>query len=472
MIFDRVEHIIRRWLLVGGFLLASVVLAGAQAKPDKPVQPAAQPAAAPKASYVGSVACKACHAKVVEPWLSSPHGKSLTQPSLPSELTGCEACHGPASVHIGSGAQNKPRVPKADDAAGTNAICGACHFEDDSSKAPKEAQNLSSGNFARSMHGRKGLSCLSCHSGHPNGNDKALRKPGKDLCLTCHGQVLESSPGKNAAYTHSPVAQGQCLTCHDPHGTDDPSMLVSNIQSVCQGCHNVNDAKLQAAHQDYPLADSKCTTCHDAHSHDKAAGLIQGKLHMPFKQGKCNACHNKPAPGQPVGLIKPAKELCFGCHPASVIMPGNEKSHLPVKEGLCLSCHNPHVSNQKALLKADLSSTCFACHKKVEDATVAKHRHKVLEGNMNCMLCHKPHSSGQDSLMVKDEVALCGQCHKHSFSHPIAKKADGTVIKDPTTGTVLICSSCHDVHGGEFESLTKGDKGRDLCVRCHSKLEH
>lgn len=447
------------------------MLVGAQEKPKNDAEPAAKPAPAPQASYVGSAACKACHGKVVEPWLVSPHGKALMQDSLPAEIKGCETCHGPASLHISTGAQNKPRVPKVDEAAATNAICGACHFKSDSSKGAKEWQNLSGSFFARSMHGRKGLSCLSCHTAHPNGNDKALIKPGKDLCLTCHGQLLESSPGKKAAYTHSPVAQGQCLTCHDPHGTSERTMVVVGIQKICQGCHNPADAKIATAHKGYPIADSKCTQCHDPHSHDKEASLVRTKQHMPFKQGKCEMCHTKPTPGQPIGLIKPAKELCFSCHPASVMTPANENAHPPVKEGLCIMCHNPHVSSEKALLKGQTANLCFGCHGKVEGDTVAVHRHKILEANMNCMLCHKPHSSAQESLLSKDQVALCGQCHKHSFSHPIGKKADGTAVKDPKRGGVLVCGSCHDVHGSKFEAMTKADKSRDLCVWCHSQ-EH
>jgi predicted CXXCH cytochrome family protein len=284
--------------------------------------------------------------------------------------------------------------------------------------------------------------------------------------------VLESAPGKKAAYTHSPVGQGQCLLCHDPHGTPDRGMARPDMHKICQGCHDVGDAKISAAHQGYPIADSKCTLCHDPHSHDRDAAMIRGKQHMPFKQGKCDLCHSKPAPGQPAGLVKPAKELCFGCHPASVTTPYKENAHLPVKEGLCMTCHSPHVSSENSLLKARPVNLCFTCHSKIEDATVAEHRHKIRDTTMNCMLCHKPHSSSQEKLLVKDQMALCGQCHKHSFSHPMAKKADGSVVNDPTTGKLLVCSSCHEVHGAKFDSMTKGDKSKELCVRCHSKLEH
>ena len=154
----RIDRLIRGCLLAGGLLMASVVLAGAQAKPNKAGEPSAKPVAAASASYVGSAACKACHAKTCEPWSVLLTAKPLPRTRCRPKSKAVRRVTGPASAHIGSGAQNKPRVPKANDAKGApTAICGACHFQNDTSKAPKEWQNISGGNFARSMHGRKGL---------------------------------------------------------------------------------------------------------------------------------------------------------------------------------------------------------------------------------------------------------------------------------------------------------------------------
>jgi predicted CXXCH cytochrome family protein len=192
--------------------LASVTLVRAQDAPGNAAVAPAKPAPSSMPSYVGSDACKKCHAAAVQAWSTSAHGKSLTKEGLPANLNACEACHGPASAHVESPGLKKFRPISADDPKIANAVCGTCHFKDEASKAPAEWQNIQGGYFARSMHGRKDLACVSCHKGHPNGNDKQLIKPASDLCLRCHPGVLESSPGKKAAYTHSPVAQGQCLT--------------------------------------------------------------------------------------------------------------------------------------------------------------------------------------------------------------------------------------------------------------------
>ncbi|OFX16003.1 MAG: hypothetical protein A2Z18_04310 [Armatimonadetes bacterium RBG_16_58_9] len=427
---------------------------------------------AASASYVGLPACKACHAKIYDPWLISPHGKALEQGSLPAEFTGCEACHGPGSRHIATGAQEKPRVLKADNPNETNAVCGTCHFESDSSKAPAAWQEFSGTFFDRSAHGRKGLSCLSCHTGHPGPNEKELIKPVESLCVGCHGSVMEDSPGKKAAYIHSPVAAGKCAMCHDPHASANRDLTVPDLRSVCQGCHDAGDPKMTEAHKGYPVAEAKCVSCHDPHSHDKKGKLIASTQHMPFKQGRCETCHTKPSPGQPVGLVKPAKELCLSCHPASVLMPEGEKAHLPAKEGICTACHNPHASSRKELMRTRTAYACFTCHSKVEGDTVEAHRHKILEADLNCVLCHKPHSSKQENLLTRDEMTLCSQCHKHSFSHPMGTKADGSAVIDPSTGKSLVCAGCHDVHGSKLEAMTKADKSRELCVGCHIDLRH
>lgn len=427
------------------------------------------PAAADSApSFVGSAACKACHGKIYDPMSATAHGKLFSEESLPAEINGCESCHGPGSIHSGSGGQTKLSIPKADNPAAVNKTCGACHFQNDSSKAPKDWQNLSGSNWVRTMHGRRGLSCLSCHTGHADGNSKALIKPANAICLDCHMSVLEDSPGKKAAYTHSPVATGQCILCHDPHGNADKSMMVKNAQSVCEKCHKPDDPKLVAAHSKYPIAGSQCASCHDPHSHDRQNKLIGAKQHMPFKRGQCETCHAKPEAGKPISLVKPPNELCFSCHPASELMPANENAHIPAKQGLCTECHSPHASREAKLLKARQSTVCFSCHSKVEDSTIKAYKHAILDTNMNCSMCHKPHSSAQEGLLVKDEMSLCGQCHKHSGSHPMGDKTDGTQVTDPNTKKTLTCRSCHDNHGSDFDTLTLADKKRDLCLKCHN----
>lgn len=451
-------------VLLGAFLLLVTLLVRANADGPTPATPPA-----PKtATYVGPALCKGCHAKVYEAWAPSPHGKAAEEPTLSANLKGCESCHGPASLHVPAGAAHTPPIPKATDQPGVLATCGACHFTNTASAAPPAWQTLSSQNFLASAHGRKGLSCLSCHAGHPNGNESALIKPVSELCVKCHPGVMEDQPGKQAAYTHMPVAQGMCTLCHAPHGGANGNMVVKDVSNACRQCHDPADAAFTQAHQSYSLVKANCVSCHDPHSHDKAQHLVLPVQHKPYQTGNCAICHTKAEAGAALGLVKPVKELCAGCHPAETLMPKGNNAHPPVKAGLCLSCHNPHLSMEKGLLKDKPRNLCVTCHRTIATAMASKYKHQVLENSGNCMLCHQPHSSPQASLLKKDQVTLCGQCHKHTFSHPMEKKKDGTPVLDPNTKTPVVCSSCHSVHGSENKVMTIADKDRELCMKCHN----
>jgi cytochrome c2 len=156
-------------------MLLTVVLAGvvalATALALAEDQPAAKPAEAKKPAYVGSKACKICHAtekkgKVWEIWLDSKHAKALA--SLDSAkgenkdpkclkchttgygaggygaegmealamaeglgAVGCEACHGPGSAYKSlSVMKDKPAAIAAGLVIPTEATCKGCHNEE------------------------------------------------------------------------------------------------------------------------------------------------------------------------------------------------------------------------------------------------------------------------------------------------------------------------------------------------------
>jgi predicted CXXCH cytochrome family protein len=455
----------RFWTIYAALLVVGI---GILAIPAPRVQ-AADPTPAPTSAYVGSATCKGCHRGVADAWEKNPHRATLATDGLAKELTGCEACHGPAGMHLAKGANEKPRVPAVADQAGVNDTCGTCHFTDSTAKAPTGWQKFGRLTYMRSAHGRKNLSCLSCHTGHGT-NEHALTKAADTLCLSCHPGVLEEKPGKKAAYTHMPVAQGQCSLCHAPHGAADGSLVRPDVSDACRQCHDPGEATVSAKHLKYNMKTANCTTCHDAHSHaGEGSGLPQGSRHFPYKAGKCEVCHTKPTAEKPQGgLVKPVKELCSTCHPATKLTPKGDNVHAPVKAGLCTTCHNPHASAQPNLMKGRPAALCLTCHTKVKTQMNAQHKHKVLENNMNCFLCHKPHSAAEKHLLVKDELSLCGQCHKHSFSHPMGKRKDGTLVREPKTGKTLLCNSCHAVHGSKHAAMTTLNKDSDLCLQCHN----
>ena len=66
------------------------------------VAAAAQDQSPPAAGsgFVGSNACKTCHADVWMNFYKNPHYKSIASGKEPEDKTGCEGCHGPAQKHV------------------------------------------------------------------------------------------------------------------------------------------------------------------------------------------------------------------------------------------------------------------------------------------------------------------------------------------------------------------------------------
>lgn len=417
-------------------------------------------------SYMGSTLCQACHGEVARAMATTGHGKVLSTDGSSAEPAGCEACHGPGSEHIGSTGTKPPgqtfegAMPKQ-----VEAVCGKCHLKE-AGAISRLVGDLSARYWEKSGHGRDELSCLSCHRVH-GGAEDALRKPAGELCLQCHEDALNEAGG----YTHKPVAEGKCLLCHDPHGTGASQDLKPSIGDVCRSCHPVSSPGFSKAHGDYAMNESNCISCHSPHSFDRAGSLISKNQHTPFKARQCNLCHTGGADAQP-GLAKPQKELCGRCHPGDQIMPaqdGEGKStshHVPVEQGLCTTCHNPHASEQTGYMRAKMDAVCFACHGETEKATGLEYGHAPVATG-NCLLCHEGHTSAQKHLLNKSSIELCESCHatQGEFTHPVGIWK-GKKITDPNSGDMLVCASCHGVHGSDTEGLLLAEE-TTLCRTCH-----
>jgi predicted CXXCH cytochrome family protein len=70
-------------------------------------------------------------------------------------------------------------------------------------------------------------------------------------------------------WEHAPVSES-CITCHDPHGSNNERMLVSKQPFLCQRCH-VTSRHPPTVYEGYLLNNSSnankmfargCTNCH------------------------------------------------------------------------------------------------------------------------------------------------------------------------------------------------------------------
>ena len=85
------------------------------------------------------------------------------------------------------------------------------------------------------IHAAVDMGCPSCHEA-PHAKKKAelsLTAPVPDLCCNCHDKGMITKK-----IVHPPVADGQCTYCHNPHSSDNASILTQPVQELCAGCHD------------------------------------------------------------------------------------------------------------------------------------------------------------------------------------------------------------------------------------------
>ena len=51
-----------------------------------------------------------------------------------------------------------------------------------------------------------------------------VRLAGSKMCAQCHGDLMKA---ETSGTNHNPFAEGECLTCHDTHGSNIKGMIVN-----------------------------------------------------------------------------------------------------------------------------------------------------------------------------------------------------------------------------------------------------
>lgn len=211
------------------------------------------------------------------------------------------------------------------------------------------------------MHYPAKDACDNCHestgASHPSGDSVGFRLMDEipALCYYCHEETTEK------AHRHQAVTSGDCMGCHDAHGSSEPSLLRYPEPELCLSCHN----------RDY-RTDSTETV--------NIRRLVQGnmKAHSAIPGGGCMSCHQAHGSDFRVLLVDrfpeadyvPAKtenfELCFLCHDTD-LMDAEETEwgtgfrngkknlhwlHMNGNKGRnCRMCHNIHGSPQSFLVE-------------------------------------------------------------------------------------------------------------------------
>ena len=279
-------------LLGAGIVCASALVAQAPA----PKASNAPPSGAAHADFVGSDTCASCHEEVTKKFASNPHTKMSMMHGNASGVT-CENCHGAGSEHVaGGGDVTKIFNPAKHSTKEVDEKCQSCHTN-------------AHPNFERSPHSKAGVGCISCHSVHGSKEETLLKASQPTLCYQCHAD-------QKAQFNmpiHHRVNEGlvKCTDCHDVHGT----FLANNLRStedqnqICTKCHT--DKRGPFVFEHAPVRAEGCVTCHTPHGSQNPR-----LLNMPSIATLCNQCHSPLSAGGVHGLDagSSSETPCVTCH--------------------------------------------------------------------------------------------------------------------------------------------------------------
>ena len=219
----------------------------------------------------------------------------------------CEACHGPAGNHgqriLGDGTAREPIVnfgQRGNAAADLqNQLCLACHAD------------YSRAKWAGSTHEQAGMACADCHRVHATTDAVRSRNSQAAQCVGCHAGVGADMLKRSS----HPMRRNQliCRDCHDPHG-GEALLRDSAGNEACTRCH----AELRGPFLwEHPPAAEDCGICHEPHGANQPALLVRRAPQL------CQACHSSVGhrswPQLPSSPSEPRAEFlfanaCLNCH--------------------------------------------------------------------------------------------------------------------------------------------------------------
>lgn len=453
--------------------------------------------------------CATCHAAYVKFHRTDIHRNQS-----------CEACHGPASEHLKTRG-TKPGLIlsfKKAVAADGNEVCLKCHEQHVKDRFVVEK-------WRSSAHAHGSTACASCHTNHytvpsgtpptqvgvdapalpPAGKEteadiKTIRTtyaaagvPSSQSCYKCHWDY-QGAP-KNAPKIDNMLQPGHahqvdgphklsCTTCHDPHGV----LRKEARTDLCVQCHQQNTKTSMWHGSSHAKAGMACVDCHNPHSPQPKLGATESttcyKCHSdkaelaqvahPHQIGgvagfQCVSCHN------PHDHIRRETRVdqCLTCHKGHPTMAWKSNTHA-LHNVACTDCHNPHPSSKvtqftnidhtrvdrpkRLPMSVDEPLVCYRCHAKTAAMFRMPFHHPVPEGKMLCSTCHDSHGGEGDKLLKQPTVNLtCYKCHS-------SKQGPFVYEHPPVTENCMIC---HNPHGSVVNQLLK-QPTTFLCLRCHT----
>ncbi len=265
------------------------------------------------AAFTGSESCADCHEDMDAFYTHSPHATGLALGGPGTVGVGCEACHGPGSLHVaeeGDGFILGPdQLAHLSDTQQTD-MCTRCH-------------TVQATHWTGGPHDGAAIGCASCHGDQVHFEVDA--RPAGDFrnraefCLQCHPDQADDF----RLPFHHRVLEGRmdCQDCHDPH-RDASATGWNGLNDVCLNCHDAMAGPFVFEHDGVQGED--CVMCHRPH------GSNHDKLLVQDGNGLCMQCHHDQAFDGDGGFM----------------IGDNAHAGLLTNENRCYDCHHDvHGSN-------------------------------------------------------------------------------------------------------------------------------
>lgn len=274
-----------------------------------PPPPADQPA---PAAVEATPACSDCH-ELAASFTHNPHARGqLENGAVPNGV--CETCHSGASEHAQSGDPSQVTIPKG--RKGTDETCRMCHDRADGRRSHRAGMHANS----------EQVNCLSCHSVHHSepAQTHLLRAAEPQLCATCHS--TQAAEFRNKPFTHR-IGRGGfgCTSCHEPHGRPGDSLRRTNFgEQACISCHSNLRGPFVFPHGAASFTNSHglnstgdCQSCHQPHGSNNPKMLKRATVAQ-----LCLECHSNLGTEAVLGSQPPAfhnlnlprYQNCTTCH--------------------------------------------------------------------------------------------------------------------------------------------------------------
>lgn len=272
------------WMML--LLLAMPLSAGAQSK----------------GGYVGSERCAVCHDEHSAGFDANPHALLTTSERWEAQEIACESCHGPGLAHVQALDPAPLEVWANAQPDRVNQACLNCHRS-----GSHQAERFFSD------HLRNEVACTGCHQAHEAPARPLLAAETDALCSSCH---LEVSAAFRRPYTHN-LHDGtiSCVDCHAPHGQSPVSgpTRISVNETVCLNCHADKRGPFPFEHA--PVKMEPCSTCHEPHGSANPRMMVRHNVAQ-----LCLECHTSSLAalgGSPPAFhdVRSARfRSCTGCH--------------------------------------------------------------------------------------------------------------------------------------------------------------